>query len=151
MPHGGGPMAEAKASRIFGITGATVTLVGGGGVRPNAAVQLVDPLDVAAAPSGVFILEKGVNSVSHADAQGKLTTVAGNRTIAVKIGSILQQQATSVPLNDPTAIAVDAGGDVNISDRPGMMHITPSGVISSGVGRDFWRTTFLWTPPGTSC
>jgi uncharacterized protein (TIGR03437 family) len=108
-----------------------VNRVGGGGARPHAATQLIEPLDVAAAPAGVLILEKGVNSVSLMDPQGNLTTVAGNRTIATRLGSILQLRATSVPLGNPSAIAADTAGDLNIADGPTIFHISSSGVVSN--------------------
>lgn len=96
------------ATRVAGIEG-----LGDGG--PATKARLFDPTAVAIdVDGGIYITDSGNNRIRKVDANGVITTFAGSgeRGDAGDDGPALEAQ-----FNGPTGVAIDAEGNVYISDR----------------------------------
>lgn len=92
----------------------TAGFSGDGGLAAQA--QLKSPRDIDVDPTGnVFVSDTGNNRIRKIDAQGVITTVAGNGTAAPYSGE--GGMATSATLNAPYHAAVSANGDLYIELR----------------------------------
>jgi uncharacterized protein (TIGR03437 family) len=121
-PDGTIYIADANNSRVRKIdTKGIITTFAGGGNDPNAAggpataVLLQQPTAVALDAQGnLYIAENGGNRVRRVSPQGILTNVAGTGTagFAGDGGSAVQAL-----FGQPFGVAVDASGNVYISDR----------------------------------
>jgi len=101
---------EGTFSIIAGIV--TAGFSGDGGLAKNAALSR--PIGVAADPDGnVYIADTGNNRIRKVTPTGVISTVAGNGTVGFSgDGGI----ATSATLASPEGLAVDAVGNLYISD-----------------------------------
>jgi len=77
-----------------------------------SAASLYDPSAVAYGPNGLIIADAGTHYVYTIDNLGIIHIVAGNGTTTTTNAS----QATGTGLNMPEGLAVDAAGDIYISD-----------------------------------
>ncbi|OWK45193.1 hypothetical protein [Fimbriiglobus ruber] len=110
-----------RVLRVDAKTGAISTLAGNGTAGfsgdggPATAAQLNGPTDVAADAAGdVFIVDNKNNRVRRVDAAtGVITTVAGNGRPGL---SQYGGPATATPLEFPNLVAVDAAGDIFITE-----------------------------------
>ena len=85
---------------------------GDGGVATSATLN--QPYSVFAASDGsLYIADFLNNAVRKVNAAGKISTVAGNGTVAYTGDA---GPATAATLNHPSAVVVDAAGDLFISD-----------------------------------
>jgi len=77
-----------------------------------SAASLYAPTAVAYGPSGLIIADAGKHYVYQIDSAGIIAIVAGNGTTTTTTAG----QATGTGLNTPYGLAVDAAGDIYISD-----------------------------------
>jgi trimeric autotransporter adhesin len=101
---------------------------------PATSAQLMQPIDVALDAAGnLFIVDAGAEVVRKVTAGGIVSTVAGT---GVQVFSGDSGPATSARLQNPTAIAVDAAGNIVFTDSGDnrVRKISPSGVISTVAG-----------------
>jgi uncharacterized protein (TIGR03437 family) len=150
----------ADGNRIRKISGGIVTTVAGTGTAgvsgdngPATSAQIA-PLslavdaagniyftDIVASttvqvgfPGGVIIVQSGsVRKISH----GTITTIAGNGTCCSPTAD--NAPATSVPLYEPSGIAVDGAGNLYVAcskdvDNPGLVRKISGGVITTVAG-----------------
>lgn len=119
----------------------TLSIVAGTGSRgfsgdggPAAAAQLRSPYGVAVdAADNLYIADTGNNRIRKVTADGMITTVAGNggeRSLGDG-GS-----ATDAQFSNPWDVAVDADGNVYVSDESAnrIRKVTNSGIISTLAG-----------------
>ena len=105
---------------------------GDGGAAANA--QLYAPVGVAVDGAGnLYIAEFNNSRIRKVSLGGLITTVAGTGAAAYAGDGGL---ATSAYLNGPSAIAVDASGDLYIADTENhcVREVTPDGVITTAAG-----------------
>jgi sugar lactone lactonase YvrE len=100
------------------LTGTLSSFAGGGPgcTEPCPATQqsTMTPADVTVDGSGnVYFADQGRNKVSKVDGSGTITTIAGNGTAGYSGDGGL---ATSAQLNGPLGVALNAAGDIYISD-----------------------------------
>jgi uncharacterized protein (TIGR03437 family) len=98
---------------ISTVAGSSQGYSGDGG--PATSALLYGPVDAVPDVAGnLFIVDQGNNVVRKIDTSGIITTVAGNGTPGYSGDG---HAATAASLNGPTGVAVDASGDLFISDR----------------------------------
>jgi Bacterial Ig-like domain (group 3)/NHL repeat len=113
--------ASAQAPIISLSPGDTINTVAGTGVKGfsgdgGAALSgaLANPFSMAADAAGnVYVADRDNHRVRRVDTSGNITTVAGNGEQGFFGDGGL---ATSASLNTPTAVAVDANGNIYIAD-----------------------------------
>ncbi len=96
--------------------------------------QLNGPSAVAVDALGnVYIADSGNNVIRKVDTSGVITTIAGTGT-AGYLGK--RGPATSIELDDPSGVAVDASGNVYIADSNNSMvrKVNTSGMMSTFAG-----------------
>ena len=121
--------------------GGTLTVVAGNGIcefsgdgGPARNASLGEPNDVAVDADGnIYIADTGNGRIRRVSANGIISTVAGNGDFAFSGDG---GPATSASLFVPQGVAVDAGGNLYISDTGNhrVRRVTPAGVISTVVG-----------------
>ena len=115
--------ADSLASRVRRVApdGTIITVAGNGfpiafpgdGV-PATGVSLYEPSSVALDVGGnLYIAESGNNRIRKVSTDGTITTIAGN---GVEGYSGDAGPAMSASLDGPTAVSVDAAGNVYIAD-----------------------------------
>jgi sugar lactone lactonase YvrE len=142
-PSGNLIIADAGNRRIRKIdltTGLITTLVGTGATTfndgvPALSANLYLPTDCAFDAAGnLYIVDMGHHRVRKVNTNGIISTVAGNGLAGFNQDEIV---ATSAQLNYPTSCAVDANGNIFISDRNNFrirrVHAT-TGLISTVAG-----------------
>ena len=100
------------------------------------AAQLNSPNGVAVDAEGdLFIADTGNNIVREVDPSGTITTIAGNFTLGSG-DSGDGRNATAAQLYAPASVAVDAAGNIFISDAGNnvIRMVNPLGTISTFVG-----------------
>jgi uncharacterized repeat protein (TIGR01451 family) len=105
---------------------------GDAGRATSAELNL--PCGVAVDGAGnLYIADQGNNRIRKVSAAGIITTVAGNGTAGYTGDNIA---ASSAELNNPTAVAVDAAGNVYIADdfNERIREVSTQGVISTVAG-----------------
>jgi sugar lactone lactonase YvrE len=105
---------------------------GDGGAATSA--RLNGPSDVAVDAAGaIYIADTGNGRVRKVDPNGTISTVAGNGTQAFRGDG---GAATSASFGWPESIAVDAGGNIYITDRMNgrVRRVSPNGVVNSVAG-----------------
>ncbi len=105
-----------------------------GNFGPATAGQLNFPQGMAADAHGdIFIADAGNDLVREVTSTGNIVTFAGNGT---KGDTGDGGQALKAELNNPVAVAVDAHGDVFISDAGNnvIRMVAPSGIITTFAG-----------------
>jgi uncharacterized protein (TIGR03437 family) len=105
---------------------------GDGGSATTAAFRLIEGLAFDAA-GNLYIADKGNNCIRKVDANGTVTTVAGNGT-AGSLGD--GGLATAAQLNSPVDMLVDANGNLYIADQGNnrVRKVTPAGIIGTYAG-----------------
>ena len=115
-------LATAAQAPIISLSpGDTINTVAGTGVQGfsgdgGAAIsaELANPFSMAADAAGnVYVADRDNHRVRRIDTNGNITTVAGNGEQGFFGDGGL---ATSATLNTPTAVAVDASGNIYIAD-----------------------------------
>jgi sugar lactone lactonase YvrE len=112
--------------------GSAGTSFGDGGAATNAV--LVDPLGLAFDASGeLFIADEGHNTIRKVDTNGIISTVAGNGVAAFAGDGGM---ATNASLNSPNGVAVDAAGNLFISDTDNnrIRKVDTNGIITTVAG-----------------
>ena len=117
-----------------GAQGYAGNFAGDGGPALSASMN---PYGIAVDGSGnLFIADTGNNRIRKVSASGIITTVAGNGT-----GDFAGDggPATAAMLDMPVAIAVDASGNIWISDRfnQRIREVAPGGLITTVAGNGF--------------
>lgn len=113
---------------ITTVAGGGTVLVDGG---PAVQARLNNPVDVAMDAAGnVFIAERYGARVRKVSAAGVITTVAGNGTLTYS-GDGVAATSTAVV---PTGIAVDALGNLYVTEALRVRKVSASGVISTVAG-----------------
>ena len=114
------------ATRVAGIEG-----LGDGG--PATEARLLEPTGLALVDGTIYITDTGNNRIRVVDASGIITTFAGSgeRGDAGDDGPALEAQ-----FNGPSLIAVDAEGNVYISDRLNhrVRKVDTNGIITNVAG-----------------
>ena len=114
------------ATRVAGIEG-----LGDGG--PATEARLLEPAGLALVDGTIYITDTGNNRIRKVDADGIITTFAGSgeRGDAGDDGPALEAQ-----FNGPSLIAVDAAGNVYISDRLNhrVRKVDTNGIITNFAG-----------------
>jgi sugar lactone lactonase YvrE len=125
--------ATVKAQIITTVAGnGTGWFAGDGGPATNA--EIWNPLGVAVDAGGNIYFADNINQrIRKVAPNGIITTVAGNGTAGFGNDG---GPATSAPLNGPTGIAVDAAGNIYISDWSNhrIRKVSTSGIISTIAG-----------------
>ena len=104
--------ASTTSTVVAGSNGSTCRIYGIGG--PATSAMLCGPDGVTVAPNGeIFIADPGASEVLKVDVGGVLRLVAGTGTAGSAGDGGL---ATSAQLNGPVAVALDASGNIYISD-----------------------------------
>jgi uncharacterized protein (TIGR03437 family) len=114
-------IADSLNNRVRKVTGTTIATIIGNGVLsysgdggPATAAQLSAPEAVAVDASGnVYIADTANNVVRQISAKGVMNTIAGNGTAGFGGDG---GAATAAQLSSPQGLAVDASGDVFVSD-----------------------------------
>ena len=119
--------------------GGIITTVAGTGTQgsagdggPAAAAQLYDPHGVAVdAVGNLYIADTGNNVIRKVAGDGTITTIAGSITSPGNSGD--GGPATEAKLDYPTAVAVDAAGNLYIADSWNYVirKVSPSGTITT--------------------
>ncbi len=132
--------AAAQAPIISLSPGDTINTVAGTGVEGfsgdgGAAISaaLANPFSMAADAAGnVYIADRDNHRVRRIDTSGNITTVAGNGEQGFFGDGGL---ATSASLNTPTAVAVDANGNIYIADsNNNRIRVVSNGNINTFAG-----------------
>jgi uncharacterized protein (TIGR03437 family) len=151
-------IADTGNNRIRQVsTSGTVTTVAGNGVAAfrgdggvATAASLSAPTGIAVDAAGnLYIADTGNNRVRKVNAAGVISTIAGNGT-ALFLGGFGRYllgpgytdpsysgdggQATSAPVSMPSALALDAAGDVFIAEVFRIRKVTPDGTITTVAG-----------------
>jgi sugar lactone lactonase YvrE len=153
-------VADCTNHQIRKITpgGSVITLAGigpvgffGGGYAdgPGNVAQFKSPSGVVVDASGnVYVADQGNNRIRKITPAGNVSTLAGNGTEGYAEGT-----GTAAMFRVPADIAVDASGNVYVTDRFNhrIRKITPSGVVSTlaGIGTKYTDGGFA-DGPGTS-
>ena len=135
-------IADAKNNRVRRVSpDGVITTAAGTGVEgffgdggQATSAQLKTPYGVAVDVAGnLYIADSGNQRVRRVSPAGVITTVAGTG-----VGGFSGDggQATSAQLNAPTAVAVDAAGNVYVADafNHRVRRVSPDGVITTVAG-----------------
>jgi NHL repeat len=121
---------DGAAGPCLGIVSPTcVPFSGDGG--PATSAQLNSPDGVAVDAAGnVFVADSGNNRIRKVAPDGMISTIAGNGTLSFSGDG---GPAISASLNTPVSVALDAVGDLFITDKGNarIREVTPDGVIST--------------------
>lgn len=142
-------VADVDNHRIRRIaTNGTITTVAGNGTRgdsgdggPATAATLAEPTGVAVAPSGdLYIADFAAHRVRRIATDGTITTLAGTGVSGYSGDGGL---ASAARLNEPSALAVDAAGNVYIADSGNerVRRVGPDGTITTVAGTGVFGTT----------
>ncbi len=119
-------------SIITTVAGTTWTFRGDGGQAINAPLGFVSGIVMDTA-GNLFAADTGNHLVVKISPTGILTVVAGN---GIRGFSGDGEQGTSASLNNPQGVAVDAAGNLYVSDMSNnrIRKISPGGIISTVAG-----------------
>lgn len=138
--------AQATTPIITTIAGGGSPVSGNGDGGPATLARLQEPVALAVDPSGnVFVTERYGFKVRRIDANGIITTVAGN---GQQMYDGDGKPATSAAI-DVRGIAVDSAGNLYVSDGTNrrIRKVAPSGVISSLVSNGLIFPTHMAVSP----
>jgi uncharacterized protein (TIGR03437 family) len=156
-------IADTFNNRIRKVSGGVITTVAGNGTYgfsgdngSATSAQLAYPTGVAVGPAGGLYIADSRNDRIRMVSNGVITTVAGGGAQDFSVAG----PATSAQLNSPWAIAVNAGGDLYISDSGNHVIrkvsngviVTVAGTGTPGFGGDDGPATSaeLWYPNGVA-
>jgi trimeric autotransporter adhesin len=133
-------IADTANSRVREVSGGTITTVAGNGTPGYAgdggaatSAQLYSPVGLAFDPKGSLYIADANNSAIRKVTNGSISTVAGNglQGYAGDGGPALSAQ-----LNDPQGVAVDAAGNLYITDTLNyrIRMVSPTGNITTVAG-----------------
>ncbi len=125
---------KVTASGIMGTLAGNGIQSDSGDSGPANAAQMNQPTGIAVDGSGNLYVADTANSVVRViSPEGVITTFAGNGTAGFSGDT---GQAGSAQLNRPSAVAVDAGGNVYIADtfNSRIRKVLPSGIITTVAG-----------------
>ncbi len=137
---GGIYIADYANNRVRKVSSnGVITTVAGNGIAgysgdggPATTAQLFGPTGVAVDASGnVYIADSVNNRIREVFQNGSITTVAGNGTYDYNGDGGL---ATSVGLDGPNGVALDAVGNLFIGDNNWVRVVSPSGVLTTVAG-----------------
>jgi uncharacterized protein (TIGR03437 family) len=141
LPGGGFLIADSNNQRIRSVTGGSISTIAGNGSSgssgdggPAVAAALQQPQGVAADAAGNTIIGDTFNNTVRRVSLGTIITrLAGGG--GFKFGGDGGAAATAF-LNGPAVLALDADGNLYVSDRLNhrVRKITPAGVISTLAG-----------------
>src|SRR6266571_27204 len=142
-PAGNVYIADEGSNRIRKVdTAGTISTIVGNGKEgfsgdggPAPSAELTFPVEVAVDPAGnVYIADEGSNRIRKVNTAGTISTIAGNDKEGFSGDGGL---AISASLSAPREVAVDAAGNVYISDAGNfrIRKVNPAGVISTVAGR----------------
>jgi sugar lactone lactonase YvrE len=106
----------------------------GGDGGPATEAGLFDPAGVAVDAAGnVYIADMDNFRIRKVDTSGKISTVAGNGSFGFTGDNV---PATQTALSSPTAVAVDAAGNLYIADlfNSRVRKVNPQGIITTAAG-----------------
>jgi sugar lactone lactonase YvrE/Tol biopolymer transport system component len=137
-------IADRENNRVRAVSpsGIITTVAGAGQVlgafagdgRPATAAELAVPNGVAVDAAGdLFIADQGNHRIREVSPSGIITTVAGDGTQGFSGDG---GPATDAALASPSAVAVDAAGDLFIADQDNnrIREVSPSGIITTVAG-----------------
>jgi len=141
-------IADGYNNRVRKVSAGVITTVAGNGTKgfsgdggPATAASLNFPVAVAVDAAGnLFIADLYNNRIREVSAAGIITTVAGNGASNAQSGQGAFSgdggPATSAGLNGPFGVAVDAAGDLFISDlyNNRVRKVSASGTITTVAG-----------------
>lgn len=133
-------IADTQNNRIrsVSVTGVITTVAGGGvalgdgGLALNALIA--NPTGVATAANGNFyITDAGNSRLRKVNAAGQISSIAGNGTPGFSGDGGL---ATDAKIADPSAVTVDAAGNVYFADRVNLRirRVAANGIINTFAG-----------------
>ena len=110
--------------KVAASTGIITTYAGKNGSQsytgdngPATSVGLYHPIALALDKEGnLYIADMGNNLIRRVDTSGQMTTIAGNFNNHAQGNPVNNQPATTVPLNQPSGVAISPAGEVYISD-----------------------------------
>jgi sugar lactone lactonase YvrE len=125
-----------NAIRLITAAGVVSTVAGNGTaglVNDNgAAAEFTAPTGIAVDAIGnIYVADKGNNVIRKIDPDGDVTTLAGTGKVGATNGA-----GAIATFNQPTAVAVDASGNVFVADFGNNLirMITPGGVVTTLAG-----------------
>ena len=136
-------IAEYSNNRVRKVSpSGIITTVAGNGTQgysgdngPAASAELYHPFGVALDASGnLYIADWGNDRIRMVSPSGIITTVAGNGTPGYSGDN---GPATGAELNYPTAVALDASGNIYIADVYNSLirMVSPGGIITTVAGK----------------
>jgi uncharacterized protein (TIGR03437 family) len=130
-------IADRSNNRIREVSNGVIGTVAGGGLvlgdnGPATSAQLYLPAGVAVDSAGSLYIADSLNNLIRKVSNGVITTVAGNGTPGYSGDN---GPATSAQLNGPTAVALDAAGNLYIADYTNcIIRKVSGGVITTVAG-----------------
>ncbi|HEV2202321.1 MAG TPA: BACON domain-containing carbohydrate-binding protein [Bryobacteraceae bacterium] len=131
-------IADTNDNRVREVTRSTMTPVAGTGIPgysgdngSAAAARLQSPASVAVDATGAVYVADAPNNVIRKISNGTIATFAGTGVAGFNIES---GNATTVELNQPSAVAVDSAGAVYIADTGNGRIRKVSGGIMTTIG-----------------
>ena len=123
-------ISDTGNSRVREVSGGTITTVAGGAAT---SAQLYSPVGLAFDAAGNLYIADTDNNVVRKLAKGALSTVAGDGQQGYSDGGGV---ATAAQLSYPQGVAVDAAGNLYITDtlNYAIRMVTPAGTISTIAG-----------------
>lgn len=117
--------------------GGAVSTVAGTGLQgstdgDNSIAKFKFPSDLAVSASGIiYVADSGNHKIRKITADGMVSTLAGSGTAGDLDGT-----GTSARFNNPSGIAIDAGGNLYVADTGNhkIRKVTPDGVVTTIAG-----------------
>jgi len=127
-----GGIVTTLAGSVYGYadgTGANAKFLGSAGIQ-------IDP------SGNLFVTDAGNNCIRKITPDGVVTTFAGNTT-----SGSLDATGTSAQFNNPTSLAIDASGNMFVTDQANfrIRKITPAGVVTTLAGSTKGNTDGIGT------